>query len=77
MKQDKNIQEWLAAKHTLEAALKAPSCENRLGHIIALNAVNSGLAAALEAYTTHPAHDDWYKIYMPIRAESRTHDVSN
>ena len=34
-------------------------------------------AAALEAYTTHPAHDDWYKIYMPIRAESRTHDVSN
>ncbi len=34
-------------------------------------------AAALEAYTKHPAHDAWYKIYMPIRLESRTHDVSN
>ncbi len=33
--------------------------------------------AALKAYTTHPAHDEWYKIYIPIREESRTHDVSN
>ena len=34
-------------------------------------------AAALKAYTTHPARDEWYKIYIPIRLESRTHDVSN
>ncbi len=34
-------------------------------------------AAALEAYTKHPARDAWYKIYIPIRLESRTHDVSN
>jgi Stress responsive A/B Barrel Domain len=34
-------------------------------------------AAALEAYTKHPARDEWYKIYIPIRLESRTHDVSN
>ncbi len=34
-------------------------------------------AAALEAYTKHPARDEWYKIYIPIRQESRTHDVSN
>lgn len=32
---------------------------------------------ALKAYSTHPAHDEWYKIYLPIRDESRTHDVSN
>jgi Stress responsive A/B Barrel Domain len=34
-------------------------------------------AAALEAYTKHPMRDEWYKIYIPIRLESRTHDVSN
>ena len=33
--------------------------------------------AALEAYTNHAAHDEWYKVYLPIREESRTHDVSN
>lgn len=50
MSTDKNIQEWLFAKHTLETALKAPSCENRLGHILALNAVNSALVASLKVY---------------------------
>jgi hypothetical protein len=33
--------------------------------------------AALEAYTKHPASKKWYDAYMPIRQESRTHDVSN
>jgi Stress responsive A/B Barrel Domain len=33
--------------------------------------------AALEAYTKHPASKKWYDAYMPIRGESRTHDVSN
>ena len=33
--------------------------------------------AALKAYASHPAHDDWMKIYEPARDESRSHDVSN
>ncbi|HEX4949450.1 MAG TPA: Dabb family protein [Blastocatellia bacterium] len=33
--------------------------------------------AALKAYTTHPASKKWYDAYMPIRQESRTHDVTN
>lgn len=42
--------------------------------IIAMEFVDE---AALKAYSSHPAHDEWYKIYLPIRDESRTHDVSN
>ena len=42
--------------------------------IIAMEFVDE---AALKAYGSHPAHDEWYKIYLPIRDESRTHDVSN
>ncbi|MBK9316172.1 MAG: Dabb family protein [Acidobacteria bacterium] len=33
--------------------------------------------AAFAAYADHPAHRDWEKLYIPIRGESRTHDVSN
>jgi hypothetical protein len=33
--------------------------------------------AAFEAYTNHPAHKEWEKIYLPIREESRTQDVTN
>ena len=28
-------------------------------------------------YTDAPAHKNWEKIYLPIRQESRTHDVTN
>jgi hypothetical protein len=33
--------------------------------------------AAFEVYTNHPAHKEWEKIYLPIREESRTEDVTN
>ncbi len=33
--------------------------------------------AAFDAYAKHPAHDDWMKVYDPVREESRTHDVTN
>ena len=33
--------------------------------------------AAFEAYTNHPAHKAWEKVYLPIREESRTQDVTN
>lgn len=33
--------------------------------------------AAADAYAEHPAHEEWYKIYMPIRAESRSLQLTN
>ena len=32
---------------------------------------------AADAYAEHPAHEEWYKIYMPIRAESRSLQITN
>jgi Stress responsive A/B Barrel Domain len=33
--------------------------------------------AAFDAYTAHPAHKKWEEIYLPIRAQSLTHDITN
>jgi hypothetical protein len=33
--------------------------------------------AAFDTYANHPAHKEWEAIYIPIREESRTHDVTN
>lgn len=33
--------------------------------------------AVFKSYTDNPAHKDWEKIYLPLREESRTHDVTN
>ncbi len=33
--------------------------------------------AALEKYAGSEAQKKWYEVYMPIREESRTHDVTN
>ena len=33
--------------------------------------------AAFDAYGPHPSHQAWEKIYIPIREESRSHDVTN
>lgn len=33
--------------------------------------------AAFKAYDNHPAHRAWEKIYIPVRGESRTHDITN
>ncbi len=33
--------------------------------------------AAFKKYTDSPAHKDWEKVYLPLREESRTHDVTN
>ncbi|MFN0105167.1 MAG: Dabb family protein [Bryobacteraceae bacterium] len=32
---------------------------------------------ALKDYTDSPAQKEWYKIYLPIREESTTHDITN
>lgn len=33
--------------------------------------------AAFDAYTNDPAHKAWEKIYLPIREERTTHDITN
>lgn len=33
--------------------------------------------ADADAYVEHPAHKDWEKIYLPIRAESRSLQITN
>lgn len=33
--------------------------------------------AAADAYAEHPAHEAWTKIYLPIRAESRSLQITN
>ena len=33
--------------------------------------------AALDAYANHPKHKEWESIYVPIREESRSHDITN
>jgi hypothetical protein len=33
--------------------------------------------AAFDAYVAHPAHKKWEEIYIPIREQSLTHDVTN
>lgn len=32
---------------------------------------------ALKKYADSPAQKKWYEVYMPIRGESRTHDITN
>lgn len=33
--------------------------------------------AALKAYAGSPAQKEWYKVYIPIHAESTTFDITN
>ena len=33
--------------------------------------------AALRAYADSPAQKEWYKVYLPIREESTTFDITN
>jgi hypothetical protein len=33
--------------------------------------------AAFDKYVNTPAHKAWEKVYLPVRGESRTHDISN
>jgi len=32
---------------------------------------------ALKKYADSPAQKQWYEVYMPVREESRTHDITN
>lgn len=32
---------------------------------------------SFDAYKDHPAHKAWEKIYLPVRGQSTTHDITN
>ena len=32
---------------------------------------------SLKDYADSPAQKEWYKIYLPLRGESTTHDITN
>lgn len=32
---------------------------------------------AFSKYAGSPAHQEWYKVWIPARGESRTHDITN
>ena len=34
-------------------------------------------AAALKAYADSPAQKEWYEVYLPVREESTTFDITN
>ena len=33
--------------------------------------------AALKAYVDTPAQKEWYELYLPVRGQSQTHDITN
>lgn len=33
--------------------------------------------AALKAYVDTPAQKEWYALYLPVRGQSQTHDITN
>lgn len=43
-------------------------------HIIVMEFADE---AALKAYTDSDAQKAWYKLYLPIREQSTTHDITN
>ncbi len=54
--------------------VQGPSQDNPFDAAIAIEFESQ---AAADAYANHPAHDKWYTIYTPIRAESRSHQITN
>jgi antibiotic biosynthesis monooxygenase (ABM) superfamily enzyme len=44
------------------------------GHVIVMEFANED---ALEKYADSPAQKKWYELYMAIREESRTSDITN
>ena len=43
-------------------------------HVIVMEFANED---ALKKYADSPAQKKWYELYMPIRGESRTSDITN
>lgn len=57
----------IKAQNTKETVVKKT-------HVIVMEFADE---AALKGYTDSAAQKAWYKLYLPIREQSTTHDVSN
>jgi hypothetical protein len=63
--------------HVWTKALKvqnAPGAEVSKSHAFVMEFVDE---AAFKAYTDSPAQKEWYKVYLPIRRQSTTFDITN
>ena len=63
--------------HVWTKALKvqnAPGTAVNRTHAIVMEFADE---AALKAYTDSDAQKAWYKLYLPIREQSTTHDITN
>jgi hypothetical protein len=54
--------------------VQTPAPEKPFDTVFAIEFVDK---AAEEAYAKHPKHDEWYKLYMPIREYSNSHQITN
>lgn len=76
------IKAALDGAHALPAAFKgitrvwtnAIKVQGDWSHIIVMEFADE---AALKAYGGSDAQKEWYKVYIPIRERSNTHDVTN
>ena len=59
----KNV--WLKTKRVQGAGFES---------VIAIEFENE---EAIKVYEKHPAHDEWYKVYIPVRGQSLTHQATN
>ncbi|HVZ65350.1 MAG TPA: Dabb family protein [Lacunisphaera sp.] len=63
--------------HVWTRALKvqnAPGAEVAKTHAFVMEFADE---AAFKAYTDSPAQKEWYKVYLPIRKQSTTFDITN
>jgi uncharacterized protein (DUF1330 family) len=52
----------------------APGTEKKRTHAFVMEFADE---AAFKAYTDSPAQKEWYKVYVPVREQSTTHDITN
>lgn len=52
----------------------APGTEKNRTHAFVMEFADE---AAFKAYTDSPAQLEWYKVYVPVRDQSTTHDITN
>jgi hypothetical protein len=53
---------------------KAVKVQGSWSHVFVMEFVDE---AALKAYGGSDAQKEWYKVYMPVRDSSNTHDITN
>jgi uncharacterized protein (DUF1330 family) len=52
----------------------APGTEKKRTHAFVMEFADE---AALKAYANSPAQQEWYKVYVPVRDESSSFDITN